>query len=431
MTSPEIAMETDICSIVLQPTTLCNLNCDYCYLPDRAKRRVMEPGTARAVAESIRSQALRRGGIDVVWHGGEPLTLGHAAFSELLEPFSGMPVTHVVQTNATLINAGWLALFEKWEIEVGVSIDGNRAQTRHRVDRAGSAAFDRIMRGIERLRSGQFAFDVIAVVAEPEPEDARELYEFVVELGCRSLAVNIEEREGSNTRVRTYMPEKVRGFWAALADAWIDNPAIPVRELERVRHAMAPAGETSREIQSRHIDPFPTVAWNGDVTLISPELAGYTPFSCGNVREKDLHQIIQEGMLSSWISEYRRGLSLCGDNCAYFDFCEGGHPANRFFEHGRFDTTETDYCRNTKIALVDGCADDGPKSRGPDIKSALLDSDRMRRLLAIPEFGAGNEMPARFDNRPTWDNRGNNPPFDNRPAWDNWDKKGWSKKKGK
>ena len=31
--------------------------------------------------------------------------------------------------------------------------------------------------------------------------------------------------------------------------------------------------------------------------------------------------------------------------------------ANRFFEHGRFNGTETEHCRNSKISLLEGVLD--------------------------------------------------------------------------
>ncbi|NUP02312.1 MAG: radical SAM/SPASM domain-containing protein, partial [Nonomuraea sp.] len=34
-----------------------------------------------------------------------------------------------------------------------------------------------------------------------------------------------------------------------------------------------------------------------------------------------------------------------------------GHAANRYFEHGRFDTTVTEHCRNSKIRLMEGVLD--------------------------------------------------------------------------
>lgn len=36
--------------VVLQPTTLCNLNCNYCYLPGRDKQNLMAPAAAELIA---------------------------------------------------------------------------------------------------------------------------------------------------------------------------------------------------------------------------------------------------------------------------------------------------------------------------------------------------------------------------------------------
>lgn len=41
-------------------------------------------------------------------------------------------------------------------------------------------------------------------------------------------------------------------------------------------------------------------------------------------------------------------------------------------------------------------------------------------LGVAPSQAVASIDAARFDNRPTWDNRGK---FDSRPGWDNWDKK--------
>src|SRR4051794_35912477 len=36
-------------NVVVQPTTLCNLDCGYCYLPDRARALHMQPSLARKI----------------------------------------------------------------------------------------------------------------------------------------------------------------------------------------------------------------------------------------------------------------------------------------------------------------------------------------------------------------------------------------------
>src|SRR3712207_1205799 len=91
--------------VVMQPTTLCNLDCSYCYLPFRAVDRRMPVAVAAAVAAPV-NQWVRAGRFSVVWHGGEPLAAGRRHFADLLSPFSPA-VEHHVQTNATLIDDAW------------------------------------------------------------------------------------------------------------------------------------------------------------------------------------------------------------------------------------------------------------------------------------------------------------------------------------
>ncbi|MGH3802006.1 MAG: radical SAM protein, partial [Pseudonocardiaceae bacterium] len=140
-------------TIILQPTSLCPLACTYCYLPERHFKQDMAPAVAAAVAAGIQPDWAP---IEVVWHGGEPLAIGRARFAELLEQFEPLRqvgrVQHKVQTGATLITDAWCELFERYEIGVGVSIDGPRSANHHRVDRAGRPMFDRIVAGIDTLK---------------------------------------------------------------------------------------------------------------------------------------------------------------------------------------------------------------------------------------------------------------------------------------
>src|SRR6185312_5636788 len=91
--------------VVMQPTTLCNLDCSYCYLPHRALDRRMVVDVAASVAASVNPWAQADDRFSVVWHGGEPMAAGRAHLSALMAPFAG--VEHHLQTNATLIDDAW------------------------------------------------------------------------------------------------------------------------------------------------------------------------------------------------------------------------------------------------------------------------------------------------------------------------------------
>jgi uncharacterized protein len=203
------------------------------------------------------------------------------------------------------------------------------------------------------------------VVSDPRPGVAADLYRFFRDLGCHALGINVEEREGVNTRTNAHDGAAVRAFWAELTAAWRADPAIELRDVEwALWYASNALAGTDDDMLPRRIDPIPTIAYDGSVVLLSPELAGFTDvrhgdFSSGNVLRQPLDELVAAAAAapSGWIAEYLTGVEACRSSCAYFGFCGGAHAANRFFEHGRFDGTETHHCRNSKIYLLEGVLD--------------------------------------------------------------------------
>jgi uncharacterized protein len=354
-------ISTEPTYVVMQPTTLCNLNCAYCYLPFRGEDRRMSPEVARAVADAVRPWAAR-GRFSVVWHGGEPLAAGREHLAALFAPF-GAGIEHHVQTNATLIDDAWCEFFAEHDVRVSVSVDGPAERNGDRVTRAGRPAYDRIRRGIDTLRRHDVPFSALCVIGDPAPGVAAGLYAYFLELGCDVLGVNVEELEGVNDRSNRHAADDVRAFWTELVAAWRGDPRIHLREVEwTLRFAAAVLDGTADDILPRQLDPIPTIAQDGSVVLLSPELAGfsdprYGDFTSGNVLRTPLGEILAGAAGTPWIAEFLRGVEACRSSCPYFGFCGGAHAANRYFEHGRFDGTETDHCRNSKIRLLEGVLD--------------------------------------------------------------------------
>ena len=349
--------------VIMQPVTLCNLDCAYCYLPFRAADQRMPVEIAAATAASVNDWARLVPRFSVVWHGGEPLAAGQAHLAALMAPFVG--VEHHIQTNATLIDDDWCGFLKEHEVRVGVSIDGPPDLSAQRVNRGGRPAYHQIMAGIAALRRHGIPFAALCVVSVPRPGMAARLYEFFLELGCYALGINVEEREGVNTRDTAYRDGAVRAFWSELTAAWRAQPRIELREIEwALRYAGAALAGTADELLPRQQDPIPVIAYDGRVVLLSPELAGFTDpkygdFASGRIPDTTLHEIVAAAAArpTGWIAEFLAGVEACRAGCPYFGFCGGAHAANRYFEHGRFDGTLTDHCRNSKISLLEGVLD--------------------------------------------------------------------------
>ncbi|WP_325049904.1 cyclophane-forming radical SAM peptide maturase AmcB [Micromonospora radicis] len=355
--------------VVMQPTTLCNLDCAYCYLPLRAADRRMSVAVAEAVAASVNPWAAA-GRFSVVWHGGEPLAAGREQLAALMAPFAA-DVEHHVQTNATLVDDAWCEFFAAQRMRVSVSVDGPRERNGDRTDRAGRPAYDRIVRGVAALRRHGLPFSALAVVNDPSPGRATELYDYCLDLGCEVLGVNIEETEGVNRRDNSHDAAAVTGFWAELVSAWRRDPRIHLREVEwSLRYAAAVLDGTADDLLPRRLDPIPTVAYDGSVVVLSPELAGfsdprYGDFTSGNVLTRPLAAILADADRTAWVGEFISGVEACRSSCPYFGFCGGGHAANRYFELGRFDGTETEHCRNSKIRLLEGVLEHARDHQSP------------------------------------------------------------------
>jgi uncharacterized protein len=349
-------------TVVLQPTTLCNLDCRYCYLPLRQVNKRMTVEVASAVAHAIAAQGLDQS-VEVLWHGGEPMACGISHFRQLLAPFESLrqrgSAHHYIQTNATLINDAWCELFRNHQFRIGVSIDGPAWMTDQRIDLRGASAHSQVLRGIECLKNAAIPFSTIAVVNRANICYPRELYKFFCELGCLAAAFNIEEQEGVNTDPDKVENDAVLAFWKELLDAWSVDPRIQLRETNRalsfVRAVLR--GEAGRWGNSP-LTAYPTVAWDGGVVLLAPELVGakserYHDFVIGNVLKSSLVQLVRGGSDHLYVSDFLVGVERCRTVCPYFNFCQGGHASNKFQELGTTDGTETDHCRNTRQRLLD------------------------------------------------------------------------------
>ena len=115
--------------LVIQPTPFCNIDCAYCYLPHRSSKQRMSLEVAENIFERLFRFPTIRESVDLVWHAGEPLVLPISYYEEmftLIQRLAGphLKINHAFQTNATLITDDWCELIKKWDVNLGLSIDG-------------------------------------------------------------------------------------------------------------------------------------------------------------------------------------------------------------------------------------------------------------------------------------------------------------------
>jgi uncharacterized protein len=355
--------------LVLQPTPFCNIDCTYCYLPDRASTKSMSPEVLEHVFARVFESGLATRPFTVVWHAGEPLVLPPAYYERafaLLDRANapGLPVWHSLQTNATLIDDAWCDFIRARGVRVGVSVDGPAfLHDRCRRTRQGRGTHERVVRGMRRLRAAGIPFHVITVLTRPSLDYPDELYEFYTAEGVDQVGFNVEEIEGPHAHssleagdTRAALARFLGRFYDLAAAT---DPQMHVREFDGAVAALA-AGAGGPPPRTHETTPLAIISvdCDGNFGTFSPELLGlpsahYGGFALGRVQTDSFQGALDSPKLRAMAADVGAGVERCRRECAYFPFCGGGAPANKYFENGSFDSTETLFCRLTKQAVLD------------------------------------------------------------------------------
>jgi uncharacterized protein len=355
--------------LVLQPTPFCNINCTYCYLPDRQSTRRMSRQTLEATYRWIFASGLAREPFTLLWHAGEPLVLPVAWYEEALELLRAqnhreVPVLHSFQTNGMLLDGSWCAFLRRHQAHIGVSVDGPAfLHDRHRLTRRGRGTLAQVLRGIELLHEHEIPFDVITVLTSDSLDFPDELFDFYRAHGIRAVGFNVEEIEGPHTissLQRAGTAQRFRRFFARFVElAAGADPPLSVREFETSATALL-WGRCGPETRTQENRPWAIVSVDceGNFGTYSPELLGqashdHGSFALGNVAADPLDAVVASDRFRRIEAEIARGVAMCSASCPYFAFCGGGAPANKYFENRTFASAETLFCRLHKQVCID------------------------------------------------------------------------------
>jgi uncharacterized protein len=355
----------------LQPTPTCNLNCSYCYIPSELRRQTgtMTPIILETTLRRLVDEGLLADRLAISWHGAEPLAAGLAWYEDALTRIAPIleghaRVTHVFQSNGVLISDAWCEFFGRENAQVGVSLDGNPAQTRARVNWAGRPAHAAAMRGIDRLNRHGLSWSLLSVITADTMRDPQAYIDFVRSTGCTSLGFKVEETNVAHASAlhgRGGIERDYADFVSALWHAFPENGPIAVREFDEYRSA-----RFGRPAQAVPVTLLPfrnlTVAVNGDFTIFSGELL-FRPdgrFVFGNVLDGPLLACLHGELFRSMGAELLAGARRCASECRHYADCGAFYVSQKQAETGSFDAGETLACRleiKTMFAALDRIPD--------------------------------------------------------------------------
>lgn len=392
--------------LVMQSTPLCNIDCAYCYLPDRRNPRRMSQETVDAVYRDLTTEPFVGKKFTTVWHAGEPLAAGIPFYADAVRASRrlaerGCEVAHSIQTNATLVNDDWCDFFKEASVRVGVSLDGPvDLHDRNRRDRSGRGTHSRVMQGISALQRHGIEFHAICVLTRYSLDYPEALVAFFASIGVQRLGLNIEEIEGANTVSSMTAPGSTVALQRCLErlQELALREGIVVREFDSLRRIIYSGRSGQVNVQSL---PFGVVSVDvdGNYSTFSPELLTmrhlrYDRFTFGNIHQGPISSMLDSPRFWNVYQDIRAGVDRCRGGCEYFRLCGGGSPSNKAFENGTFNSTETAYCRLAKKTVIDVVL----SSLENELEIPL---ERGESLVTIPSSCNGKVEHERTNNRST------------------------------
>lgn len=361
--SIDISSFGPISLVVIQPTSFCNLDCDYCYLPDRHLKNRLSIDLIEPIFKAIFTSPFLGNYVDICWHAGEPLAVPVSFYQEVFKQIEiasqkynsqQIPICHSIQTNGTLINQAWCDLFKQHNICVGISIDGpDFLHDIHRKTRTGVGSHASVMRGINYLQKNNLYFNIIAVINQDSLDYPDEIFKFFWDNGIFDVAFNMEETEGINQNSsldKAGTEQRYQAFMQRFWDLTVQtNDQLKVREFESICGLICDDRRLKRT-DMNHPFMIVNIDHKGNFSTFDPELLSiktepYGDFILGNVLTDTFESVCHSEKFLTIYQDMAAGVNLCRENCQYFGVCGGGAGSNKYWENGSFNSSQTNACR--------------------------------------------------------------------------------------
>jgi uncharacterized protein len=367
--------------VIFKIAERCNIDCSYCYyfhLGDSSaleRPRIVSPEVVSALGDWIvrGCQELRIPRVRIAFHGGEPMLVPPAKFHTMCEALRSKiaPLADLgfaIQTNGTILNDAWLALFAEFDIAVGVSIDGDRvAHDRYRLDRHGRSTFDATMANLRRFQAWAAGDprklpSTISVI--DSANDYRRIYRFLRGLGITRMSFllpdrNAEDPDGTLQSITAPYGKALLDIFQAWLDE--DDPDVYVRFISEALayfdiHDVPPPESTQHEGRTKKRVQIVVARSDGTVAVDDtylPALAWYSQTPTAALTEVSLRQFLSHAAFGT-IEQVNATLPTACQSCQWKAMCRGGDLENRWSAARGFDNPSA-YCSAYKTLFAGIC----------------------------------------------------------------------------
>lgn len=335
-------------AVYFNPTERCNLNCDYCYIPETMRKSGVHMSRARLgkaldILKTYFAKTLPAGRLpQIVFHGSEPMLNRDAIFSAIDE--YGDDFRFGVQTNGTLLDDDAIEFLISREVGIGLSLDGHSAAIADRARKtwAGDGVSGKVTDAIRRLK-GYPNYNVICTVTSRNMRTLVRLVDFLHDLEVPTCMLNPVRCTRRGAREIKPSDHELSKYYLKALDRTYELYEETGRKMVVANFANVMLGIVAPSARRLMCDISPcgggrsffSVSAKGDLSPCS-EFIGLPEFKGGNLFRSDIETILDSPAFRKVTGRKVEDIEPCS-RCAVRHFCGSPCPAEAHEMNGGMD----------------------------------------------------------------------------------------------
>ena len=341
--------------LIKPSSSLCNMNCKYCFYHDEAKNReqasfgLMTESTIDALLQKVFASSYDQ--VSLMFQGGEPTLVGLDFFRFVTEKVKeynkqSIRVDYAIQTNGLNITEEWAKFFAKHRFLVGISLDGTKQiHNLNRIDNNGEETHKRIMHSIEILKKEKVPFNILSVVTKSFARHIDSAWRFFMDNGIDYLQfIPCLDPIGCERGKEKYSltPKEYGEFLKKTFDYWYNaimcNKYVYVRYFDELLFLVTGAGCPSCSMSGRCVNQLVVEA---DGSVYPCDFYVLDEYKIGNILTDSIEDLKNKGDNSSFVTQSDRYKNACAE-CKWYGLCRGGCRRD-------YENVQNYFCESFKV----------------------------------------------------------------------------------
>jgi uncharacterized protein len=326
----DLRIAKNVLTVLVEPTSYCNLDCVYCYKgKEKKKLRMSQATTEKMLSEVIRYNEKQELPSSFVWHGGEPTLRGVTYYKHVFDYIKSLdcnyPVSHTVQSNGTVLNDKLIELFAKTNTSISFSLDGpSNYHDKMRPFIGGKGTHSLILDSIQRSKNAGLEIGILMSISNENLIYIKDMFGYCREnkftFGLNPLTDDLHSSHASMVTPENYLKACIEVF-----DLWFfqENYAIQVNPGWGVSNLLLSKGDLSDCSMSENCqNHFISIGPEGDVYPCN-RFYGIHKYKYGNINDNSILDIMNCDNRTELLSRCSSKIKKCLD-CSIAKYCNGG-----------------------------------------------------------------------------------------------------------